>query len=285
MMKRTLGALALSALMASAAVAQDGAASAEDVLATVNGKTITVGDVTYARAALGEAVEKVPAAQRDEMVLSLLIDMALMAKAAEAEGMADTPEFQRRMDFQRLQALQEVYMSEVVASAVTEEALTARYEEEVAKLPKEELTASHILVETEEEALDLIEQINRGEDFAALAEEHSKDPGSAQRGGSLGSFTRGRMVKPFEDAVFALDEGEVTSEPVQSQFGWHIIRLDSRGEVEVPPLEQVAGQLQQLLVRDAYLETVASLKEDAQIETSSGIAAPPTSTGSVPTPQ
>lgn len=285
MMKRTLGALALSALMASGAAAQDAAPSTDDVLATVNGETITAGDVTYARAALGEAVEKVPADQRDEMVLSLLIDMALMAKAAEAAGMADTPEFQQRMDFQRLQALQEAYMGEVVASAVTEEALKARYDEEVAKLPKEELTASHILVETEEEALDLLEQLNRGEDFAALAEAHSKDPGSAQRGGSLGSFTRGRMVEPFENAVFALDEGEITAEPVQSQFGWHIIRLDSRGEVEIPPLQQVAGQLQQLLVRDAYLEAVAGLKEAAQIETSSGLPTPPASTGAVPTPQ
>lgn len=211
--------------------------------------------------------------------------MALMADAAEAEGMADTPEFKQRMDFQRLQALQEGYMTSIVKDSVTEDALNARYEEEVARLPKEQLSASHILVETEEEAADLIAQLEDGADFAALAEEHSKDPGSAQRGGSLGNFTPGRMVKPFEDAAMALEVGEMTEEPVKSQFGYHIIRLDDRGEVPVPPLSQVAGQIQQLIVRDAYVDAVAKLKEDATIETASDIAPPPVDAGApVPAP-
>ncbi|UOM33215.1 peptidylprolyl isomerase [Acuticoccus sp. I52.16.1] len=286
MIKRTLSAMALSALLVSSAFAQDNAADApapDQVLATVNGQDITVGDVTYARAALGEAVQQLPESQQGEMVLSLLIDMALMADAAEAEGMADTPEFKQRMAFQRLQALQESYMTSIVQDNVSEEALQARYEEEVAKLPKEQLTASHILVETEEEAKDLIKQLDEGADFAALAEAHSKDPGSAKRGGSLGNFTRGRMVKPFEDAAFALDVGEITEEPVQSQFGWHVIKLDERGEVPVPPLTQVAGQIQQLIVRDAYVAAVAKLKEDATIETASG-ETPTSAIGSVKAP-
>ncbi|ORE91934.1 peptidylprolyl isomerase [Acuticoccus yangtzensis] len=288
MIKRTLSAMAASAFLVSAAFAQNNPA-ADQVLATVNGDEITAGDVTYARAALGDAVQRMPADQRDEMILSLLIDMALMADAAEKEGLDQDPDFQRRMAFQRMQALQEGYMTGVVAGTITEEAVKSRYDEEVAKLPKEQLSASHILVETEEEAKDLIAQLNDGADFAKLAEEHSKDPGSAARGGSLGNFTRGRMVKPFEDAAFALEVGEITEEPVQSQFGWHIIKLDEKSEVPVPPLEQVAGQIQQLLVRDAYVSAVEALKADADIETAGGVPLPnpattPAETNAVPAP-
>ncbi|WP_162408958.1 peptidylprolyl isomerase [Acuticoccus sediminis] len=275
MIKRTLSAMAVSALIASSAFAQDTtsdtpAPSPDQVLATVNGDDITVGDVAYAREALGDAVQQVPEAQRDEMVLSLLVDMALMSDAAKAEGMDQTDDFQRRLEFQRMQALQEAYMTKMVQGVVTQDALQQRYDEEVAKLPKEQVTASHILVETEDEAKDIIKQLDDGADFAELAEENSKDPGSAQKGGSLGKFTRGQMVKPFEDAAFALEPGQITEEPVQSQFGWHIIKLEDRSEVTPPPLTQVAGQIQQLLVRDAYIDAVAKLKENATIETPDG---------------
>lgn len=308
MLKRIIGAAAMSALLASMAVAQqtappateaapstpsdaaastdsletdtpDGAASetaetgeatGDTTVATVNGDAITSADVAYARATLGEAVQQVPDDQRDEMVLSLLIDMQLMANAAERGGVDETAAFKKRIEFQRMQALQESYMQDLVANVVTEDAVAQRYQEEVAKLQREQVSASHILVPDEVRARELISEIEGGADFAALAQENSQDPGSAQQGGSLGFFSKGQMVAPFEEAAFSLEPGDITEEPVQSQFGWHVIRLDEKRTMPLPPLEQVAPQIQQVMVREAYMTEVEKLKSDASIEMSSG---------------
>ena len=277
MLKRILGALAISAIAANGpAMAQDSAApaaaeaaapSADEVLATVNGTPITAGDVAYAYTTLGEAVERVPPLQRNEMILSLLIDMQLMAGAADKAGMADSPEFAQRMTFVRTQALQEEFMRHLVEENVTEEAVAARYADEAGKLaPREQISASHILVEDEDKAKELITEIDGGADFAELAKENSKDPGSAANGGSLGFFSKGQMVPEFEAAAFALEPGQVTQEPVKSQFGWHIIRLDEKRELPVPPLEQVADQIRQVMIREAYVAEIEKLKETASIE-------------------
>ncbi len=253
-----------------------GASGPDEVVATVNGEEITGADVDFARAALGEAVERVPEGQRDDMVLSLLIDMHLMADAAANEGLDDTEAFTQRMEFQRMQALQESYMQSLIERTVTEEAVAARYEEEASKLPpREQVSASHILVEDEARARELIAELQAGADFAELAAANSKDPGSAEQGGSLGFFAKGQMVPQFEEAAFDLEPGEITEEPVQSQFGYHVIRLDETRTVPVPPLEEVAPQIQQIMVREAYVDEIEELKQAASIERSDAAAAAP----------
>lgn len=262
MLKRTFAVALLAAAVAVPAAAQD-----EQVLATVNGTPVTAADVAFAYGTLGEAVERIPPAQRDEMVLNLLIDMQLLADAAEAAGIADTSEYQQRIEYARTQALRDLYMENVVGASITEDAVRARYDEEAAKIePQQQVSARHILVEDEAEAKELIAELKAGADFAALAAEHSKDPGSGSRGGSLGFFGPGQMVKPFEDAAFALEAGEMTEEPVQSQFGWHIIKVDEKREQAVPPFEQIAPQIQQIMVREAFVNELERLKADADIK-------------------
>ncbi len=262
MFKRLMGAVAIAAMTALPVAAQD-----NPVLATVNGKEITAADVAFAVSTLGDVLERVPAEQRPQMVLSLMVDMKLLADAAEKAGYDQDPVVDQRMDYYRSQTLRDLYMEKVISEKVTEEAVKARYDEEAAKVgPQKEVSASHILVEDEATAKDLIKQINEGADFAKLAEENSKDPGSAARGGSLGFFGQGQMVPAFEEAAFALGDGEMTQEPVQSRFGYHIIKVDESREKPVPTFEQVGDQIRQLMIREAFVDEVAKLKETAEIE-------------------
>lgn len=303
MLKRILGALAVSAIVTAAPVSAQDAAPAlapapapapsaapvpaaapiaatpslapETVLTSVNGVAITAGDVAYASTTLGEAVERVPADQRDEMILSLLIDMQLMAGAADKAGLGDSADFRKRLEFVRMQSLQEEYMRRLVDAKITDEAVAARYQQEAGKLPeREQISASHILVDDEAKAKELIAQINGGADFGELATANSKDPGSAAQGGALGFFSQGQMVPEFETAAFALEKGAITAEPVRSQFGWHVIRLDDKRELPVPPLEQVADQIRQVMVRETYIAEIETLKQGATIVPAAASVAP-----------
>jgi len=262
MFKRLMGAAAIAAMTALPVAAQD-----NPVLATVNGKEITAADVAFAVSNLGEVLERVPAERRPEMVLSLMVDMELLADAAEKAGYDSDPVIEQRLDYYRSQTLRDLYMEKVITENVTEDAVRARYDEEAGKVgPQKEVSARHILVDDEEKAKELIAQLKDGADFAKLAEENSKDPGSAARGGSLGFFGKGQMVPAFEEAAFALGNGEMTEEPVQSPFGYHIIKVDESREKAVPTFDQVGDQIRQLMIREAFVDEVARLKETAEIE-------------------
>ncbi|MEM6848439.1 MAG: peptidylprolyl isomerase, partial [Pseudomonadota bacterium] len=214
----------------------------------------------------GQALERFPEAQRPQMVLDLMIDMHLLADAAQKAGIGDNPIVEQRTDYYRTQTLRDLYMEDIISRDVTEDAVRERYETEAAQVePRKEVSARHILVADEDLAKDLIAQLNDGGDFAALAEEHSMDPGSKARGGSLGFFGQGQMVKPFEDAAFALEPGQVTPEPVQSQFGFHVIQVDDTRVSEVPGFDQVGGRIRDVMIREAFMAELERLKEDADI--------------------
>ncbi|GAB5374515.1 MAG: peptidylprolyl isomerase [Acuticoccus sp.] len=262
MFKRTAGAVLLAALVAAPAWAQD-----NPVAATVNGRDITAADVAFAVTSLAPALEQVPAEQRPTVVLDLLIDMELLAEAAEKEGLDSDPALARRLDYYRAQTLRDLYMEKIIAADITDEKVQARYAEEAAKIePAKEVSARHILVEDEEKAKALIAELDGGADFAKLAEENSADPGSASRGGSLGFFGPGQMVPPFEEAAMALEPGEYTKAPVQSRFGYHIILVDEVRDRPVPTLEQVGEQIRQVMKREAFVAELERLKEGAAIE-------------------
>lgn len=157
------------------------------------------------------------------------------------------------------------YLVEVLAAEVDEEALQSAYDEAVAGFePEEERKARHILVETEEDARAVIEELDGGADFATLATERSTGP-SAANGGDLGFFGRGRMVPVFEDAAFALDVGGYTPDPVESQFGWHVIYLEDVRESAAPSFAELAPQIQQGLLQQAFIEAIGGLREEASI--------------------
>jgi peptidyl-prolyl cis-trans isomerase C len=238
-----------------------------DVVARVNDRVITEKDLEYATNDFAEELARVPEPQRREAVLNALIDLTLVAQAAEKDGLGGNPEFARRMDLLRTRALRSEFVREKIAPQATDEVVRKRYDEEVAKIEQpEEIKASHILVETEDEAKAIIEQLKAGGDFAAIAKEKSKDPGSGPNGGDLGYFGKGSMVQEFETAAFALEPGKFTETPVKSQFGYHIIKLEERRKQPLPQFDAVKAQVAQLVMSDAYTGLLQKMKAEAKIE-------------------
>lgn len=266
-------ALMLAAGALAPAFAQDAAPAVEavavvpeTVVATVGGEPITEADLSFAAEDLTQELSQMPVDQRKAFLLRVLIDMKVMAKAGKDAGMADTPLFQQRLNYLEERALRRAYFAETIANAVTEAAVRADYDKFVADfVPADEIRASHILVATEEEARTVEADLAAGGDFATIAKEKSIDPGAAN-GGDLGFFGKGMMVAPFEAAAFALTDVGQVSAPVQSQFGWHVIRLEEKRQSAPPAFEQVAGQLQQQLLMNTFDDTVARLMDGVAID-------------------
>lgn len=259
----------LVAPMAPPAKAQEQAASAPDpdaIVGTVNGTVITNRDLEFTLGDLQDQLGQVPPSQQRFAAMMALVDILLLAGKAESEGVADTEAFQRRLAFLRSRALHNSYFRDQAVETITDADVRARYDAEIAATPPEnEVSARHILVETEEVARELIATLDGGADFAELAQEHSTGP-SGPNGGDLGYFTRGRMVPEFEAAAFALEPGNYTPDPVETQFGWHIIKLEDRRPVQPPAFEQVAGQVRSTLLRERYFELLTGLRNEATID-------------------
>lgn len=258
---RAIATAAIAVLLTGPALAQDDA-----VLAILNGAPITEAHLALAEAELDQQFAQLPEEQRRAAALTAIVEIRLMSQRAEAEGLAETAEFQMRMELLRQRALHAAYIETNIAAEVTGEALRARYDQEIGALDlSEEVRARHIIVETEEEAAALIVELDEGGDFEELAREHSQD-GAAQRGGDLGFFSRGQMVPEFEAVVFGMEVDAHTSEPVQTQFGWHVIQLVDRREQQPPAYEAVEEQLRSLVLRERYFQAVQDLREAAEIE-------------------
>lgn len=257
-----LGALGLAALMATVALPAQA-----KVLAKVNGVEITDEDLKLALDDLGPGVPRqLEGKARDSYVLDFLIDEQLVVQKAQADKLAETPDFAKKLAYLRDKALMETLLGNVAKEAATEAAIKATYDEAAkAQKPETEYRAHHILVPTEEEAKKALARVKGGEDFAKVAGEVSKDPGS--KGGDLGWFTKDRMVPEFGEAASKLKPGEL-SEPVKTQFGWHIIRLDETRPKTFPPLDQIREQVARYVVQKAQSELVTKLREGAKIERS-----------------
>ena len=236
------------------------------MVAKVDGTDITEADVTMALADLGDSIQQIPEGQRREYAISYLADIRLGAKAARDAKLADDTEFKRRLGYQTDRMLFEEYNAAQAKKAVTDEAMRALYTDTIKSLkPETEIRASHILVETEDQAKDIEKRLKAGEDFAKLATELSKDPGSGKQGGDLGFFTKERMVPEFSTAAFALAIGEVSA-PVKSQFGYHVIKLTEKREKPVPTFEEVKDQIEQFMFRRVQQETIQNLRTAGKIE-------------------
>lgn len=245
------------------AFAQDDA-----VVATVNGQQITASQLTLAESDLDPQFAQLPPEQKRAAALSALIEIRLLSAKAESDGLADKPEFKQRMDFLRQRALHSAVVEQEVATGVTEEAVRARYDQEVkAQPPVNEVHARHILVKTKEEADAVVKQLDEGGNFEEIAKEKSTD-GAAAQGGDLGYFGPNQMVPEFEKAAFALETGQYTKEPVQTQFGFHVIKVEDKRDQQPPAFDQVKEQVRSLLLRDKYLEMVRALRTSATVEIS-----------------
>jgi peptidyl-prolyl cis-trans isomerase C len=273
--------LALAAFLiapAFPALAQDAAAPAPDaaapaqpdpaaVVATVGGEAITEADLSFAAEDLGQELANIPPEDRRAFLVTVLIDMKVMAQAGRQAGLDQTDIFKQRQRYLEDRALRRAYFSDVIAATVTEETVRAAYDQFLTTfVPQEEVHARHILVATKEEAEAVKAELATGKAFEVIAMEKSLDPGGAQNGGDLGFFTRGMMVQPFEDAAFALTEPGQISDPIETQFGWHIIKLEEKRQSAPPAFEELAQQLQQQVLFEAFDEKVGGLKKSLTID-------------------
>lgn len=257
---------ARSCLLAAALALPAATATMAQDVARVGDITITDADVSRASEMLASRLAQVPEAQRREVVIQALIDLQVMANAARAAGIDQTDDYKTELAFLQAQALRDIYFEQKIENAVTEDEVRARYQEEIAKLdPQEEVKASHILVESEDEAKKLIAELDGGADFAELAKANSTGP-SGPNGGELGYFAKGQMVPEFEAAAFALEPGTYTETPVKTQFGYHIIKVEDKRTQEPPAFEDVQEQLHDAMVREALTARLAELKAAAEIE-------------------
>ena len=238
----------------------------QNVVAKVGSAEITERELAFAEADLTEQFSQVPDELRKAAVLNALIDIKLLAAAAEREGMGETEQFKARVAFLRDRALHNTFFQERVLASVTDEDVKARYEQEVAAMePQLQVRARHILVKTEEEARTIIGELDAGKDFVEAAKEHSTGP-SGPNGGDLDFFSRGQMVPEFDTAAFALENGQYTKDPVQTQFGWHIIKREEDRTTPPPAFDQVQNQIRQIVMRERYAAVVESARGASPVE-------------------
>src|SRR6202165_4202181 len=241
------------------------AEDANPVLAKVNGSEIRQSDVALAEEELGPSLAQMDPATKKDNVLSFLIDMRIVSKAAEDKKVENNEDFKKRLAFTRSRLLMDSLLASEGKTATTDDAMKKVYEDASKQIAGEqEVHARHILVETEDEAKAVAEELKKGADFAELAKKKSKDPGASD-GGDLGFFTKDQMVPEFSAVAFALEPGKV-SDPVKSQFGWHIIQVEEKRNRQAPDFEQVKGQIETYVTRKAQADYVAKLREAAKVE-------------------
>jgi peptidyl-prolyl cis-trans isomerase C len=239
---------------------------ADPVVAKVNGAEVRQSDLDLAEEDLGQNAQQMSAEQKREYLVGYIADIMLSAKAAEGKRVMDQKEFKQRLAFVRSKLLMELMLQAEGKAAATEQAMRKVYDEAVTQMAYEmEVRARHILVATEAEAKAIVVELKKGTDFAELAKLKSKDPGAAAEGGDLGYFSKDQMVPEFAEAAFKLEKGQL-SEPVKSQFGWHVIRVEDKRKKPAPEYEKVKDQLETFVTRKAQADFVAKLRDSAKIE-------------------
>jgi peptidyl-prolyl cis-trans isomerase C len=244
-----------------------GRALAQDaVVAKINGQEIKESDLKMAEAEVGPEIASLPADKRRRILVEFLIEMRLFADAADAASLTSGPEFEKRQAYWTTRAKRDAYYEKSIKGSIGDALVRGIYDDKVKMIPAEdEIDARHILVETEVIAKDVFEKVGKGDDFAKLAETYSRDPGSKADGGKLGYFGKGQMVREFEDAAFALKKGEV-SKPVQSKFGWHIIKVEDRRTRPLPTFDEVKEQIVGSMVQQKGQQAATDLRGKANIE-------------------
>jgi peptidyl-prolyl cis-trans isomerase C len=256
-----------TALLASQLIVPGWTQAADPVIAKVDGVEVRESDLTLAEEDLGSNIPpQVTGDAKREFILSYLTDIMLVAKAAEAKKVTDSTEFKTRLAFIRNKLLMESILQTEGKSAVNDQSMRKVYDDAVKQMSsEEEVRARHILVPTEAEAKAILADLKKGGNFENLAKEKSKDPSAAAQGGDLGYFTKDQMVPEFADVAFKLEKGAL-SDPVKSQFGWHIIKVEDKRSKSPPPFDQVKDQVETYVQRKAQAEYVTKLRDGAKVE-------------------
>lgn len=241
------------------------ALAADKTAATVNGKPIKQSLVDYIAKEAATRGQQVDTNMR-EAILNKLISSEIIYQEAQRLRLDKQPEYLAQEELTRRELLVNAFVQDYVKKhPVSEADLKAAYEKYKNELGDKEYSARHILVETEAEAKDIIAQLGKGGDFAKIAQDKSKDPGSREKGGDLGWFSLGGMVKPFSDALSKLQKGSYTQTPIQTQFGWHVIKLENTRVMQPPPYEKVKDALQKQLQQQQLEKMLGDLRSKAKI--------------------
>jgi peptidyl-prolyl cis-trans isomerase C len=273
---RSLGVLAIAALLlTSCSKSPPAAPKAEDdslplaqgdqAVLRVNGVEIGQSDIAFADEEVGGTMPAMAPEQKREYLITYLTDVVILAQAAKKQKLDDSPEVKRQIEFARNKVLMEALLQKTAKAAETEPEMHKVYDEAVKEMGTEqEVHARHILVETEEDAKAVEAELKDGADFAEEAKKKSKDPGAAN-GGDLGWFTKDQMVPEFSEAAFKLDKGQI-SDPIHTQFGWHIIKVEDKRVKPTPSFEEVKSQVENYISRRAQAQLVDGLRKTATIE-------------------
>jgi peptidyl-prolyl cis-trans isomerase C len=265
--RRALFAAAFAVCASSAwAQAPAPAAAADPVVAKVDGVDIRESDLALAEEEVAASLppDASPDAKRNYLITHL-VDMILLGRAAEEQGLSGSEDFKKRFAAMRMKLLAGLLLRQVAQKDVSEAAMRKVYDDAVKQMGDEqEVRARHILLETEDQAKAVLADLKKGADFAEVAKQKSKDPAAAD-GGDLGYFTKDQMVPEFADAAFKLDKGKI-SDPVKTAFGWHIIKVEDKRKKQVPSYDQVKDQLAGVVAQQAQAELVNKLRGQAKIE-------------------
>ncbi|MFA6264505.1 MAG: peptidylprolyl isomerase [Pseudolabrys sp.] len=267
------GALALTLASAAPLAAQD---AKDPVIATVNGTPIHQSDLAVAEEEAGQLPPMSDDAKKDYLV-QFMADAILITKAAEDRKLTEDPGFKHKLEFARKKLLMETLLAQLAKEASTDAAMQKVYDDAVGKLPpQEEVQARHILIrvpagdekaskEAEDKIKAVIARLDKGEDFAKVANEVTEDPSGKANGGELGYFTKEQMVPEFANVAFGLDKGKISG-PVKTQFGWHVIKVEDKRMKPKPTFAEVKPQVEQFVARKAQADFVTKLRADAKIE-------------------
>jgi len=281
---RRTGVLAAALALALAAAGSVAAQDKDPVVAKVNGVEIHQSDLAVAEEEAGQLPPMTPDAKKDYLV-QFMADMILVSKAAQDKKLGDTPEFKAKLDFARKKLLMEAILKQAGKDAMTDAAMHQVYNDAVKTMSDEqEVHARHILIraaagddkankEAEDKIKAIIARLKKGEDFAKVASETTEDPSGKTTGGDLGYFTKEQMVPEFADVAFKLDKGQI-SEPVHTQFGWHVIKVEDKRKKPAPSFDEVKPQIEQYVTRKAQADLVTKLRADAKIEKNYTVAPP-----------
>ena len=236
------------------------------IVANVNNEDISLETMIHAMNELPPEIQSQPFMSYYEDLLERVIDIKLFAQEGKKMKLDEEPSVRAAIDFVIEKVLMQAFLSKYAQENIKEENLKASYNNFIAdETSREEIKASHILMDTESEAIDVINMLNDGDDFAELAKNKSTGP-SGPSGGDLGWFKRGQMVPPFEKAAFSLNKNEITQRPVQTQFGWHVIKIFDKRIPEAPSYESMKSKLIQDLERKIVSKKIQDLRNDALIE-------------------
>jgi len=281
---RRAGVLAAALALALAAAGPVAAQDKDPVVAKVNGVEIHQSDLAVAEEEAGQLPPMTPDAKKDYLV-QFMADMILVSKAAEAEKLADNPDFKRHMEVARRKLLMAELLQSVGKKALTDEAMHKVYDDAVKQMGEQkEVRARHILIRAapgdekadkaaEDKIKATIARLKKGEDFEKVAKEVTEDPSGKANGGDLGYFTKDQMVPEFAEAAFKLNKGDI-SEPVKTQFGWHVIKVEDSRVKPPPTFDEVKPQIENYVTRKAQAELVQKLRAEAKIEKLYTVAPP-----------